>query len=167
MPYFTIGDGVEEMTIRPHVSKNSQQRVNRALGQSEVKVKPVQAGFFRRKHEHLRALDGKRSIKAPVDMRPGVVASESAIFALSIATATGALYAWDNAVAKKSELKAEKEQTPWTEVKIANANESQWTAAFSFVATMALAAFFGMRLLRMMQAKFEKKGEGAEPAIKG
>ena len=154
------------MTIKHHVSSNARQRVNRALGQSAVRVRQVPSGFFMRKKEHLRALDWKCSITAPVDMRPGAVAAESTIFALSVAAATGALYSWDNAVAEKRELKAVKEQTGWTEVKIANANEQMWNAAFSFVATMALAVFFGMRLLGMMQAKLEKKAEEAAPTEK-
>jgi hypothetical protein len=153
--------GVKEMTIRQHVPNNSLQHVNRALRQSAVKARQVQSSIFTRKKEHPHALDGKESEKGAVDLRGGAVAAESALFVLSIATATGALYAWDNAVAEKNELKAVKEQTPLTEAKIANANENQWTAAISFVATMALAAFFGLRVIRMLQAKFEKKDVAA------
>ena len=156
---------MKEMGIRPHFSNRIMQHGTRALGQSAVKVRRVQSSIFRRKNERPQALEARKNGKAPLDMRPGVVAAESALFVLSAVNATGALYAWDNAVAGKSQLKALEEQTPWTEVRIANASESQWTAAFSFVATVALTIFFGNRLVRMAQAKFGKTGEDL-PAAK-
>ena len=159
MPYSTIGDGVKEMTIRPHVSKNSQQRVNRALGQSTVRVRQVPSGFFRRKHEHLRALDGKCSAKAPVDMRPRTVAFESAMFALSAVCIVGAVKNDVQLSREARELDAVAEKTLVTEIKIANTNAAYGENLAMMSMTLMLVGFFGMRLLRMLQARFEKKTE--------
>ncbi len=145
---------MQERTVRPYFSGNGMQRMNRALGQSAARIRQVAPGFFRRKHEHLQVLDGKRSGNAPIEMRPGYVAAESAIFVLSMATATGALYSWDAAIAEKNGLKALKEQTLGTEIMISNANGSQWDAGLSFLGALGIAVFFGNRLVRMARAKF-------------
>jgi len=160
LPYSTIGDGVKEMTIKPHVSKNSQQRVNRAIGQSAVRVRQVPSGFFTRKKEHLRALDGKR-ITAPVDARPSTVAFESAMFALSVVCIGGAVNNDVQFSREARELNAVVEKTLVTEIRIASNNAASGENLTVLIMTLGLAGFFGMRLLRVAQAKLGKNAEAA------
>ena len=152
---------VNRVGARQHFPNHDGQRRGGMPRQEKQEIRQVPPAIFTRKDERPQALDGNG--KGALDMRPGVVAAESALFVLSTVTATGALYSWDIAVAKKSELMAE-EQTLWTEVQAANAKENQWTTAVSFLATMWLAVFFGHRLVRMAQARFSKEGADAPAA---
>lgn len=155
---------MKEMTVRQHVSSRILQQGKYALRQSAVKIRQAPSSIFTRKKEHPHALDWKESGKAAVDTRPGVVAAESALFVLSAACIGGAIKNEMRLSREARELNAVVEKTIGTEIRIANSKGAYVENLAIFGMTLGLAGFFGLRLIRMLQAKFEKKGEGAAPA---
>ena len=149
---------MKEITVRKHISSRILQHGSRVLKQSAVRIMIVPSVFFTKKNEHPHALDGKNNGNAAVDLRTGVVAAETTLFVLSAACMAWAVKNEMQLSQEARELNAVVEKTFFTEARITNNKEAYIENHAMFGMTLGLAVFFGYRLIRMAQAKFDKRG---------
>ena len=149
---------MKSMAMRRHATGFCSQPAALAHGQARVKARQAPARVFARKKEHPHALCGKETWKDSLGLRPGAVAGESAIFFLGAACMAGEIRNDARLAQEARELDAIAEKSFGNEIRISDNGAASSENLFAFAMTVVVVGVAGLRLLRMAQAKLEKKG---------